>query len=64
MESSGSDCDSNVDNDVSASALPVSSHYQTGNYFCPLRIMNERERKGGNNLERIFYAAFDFINKY
>ncbi|KAK7582328.1 hypothetical protein V9T40_013773 [Parthenolecanium corni] len=29
MESSGSDCDSNVDNDVSASALPVSSHYQT-----------------------------------
>lgn len=30
MESSGSDCDSNVDNDVSGSSVPDSGHYQSG----------------------------------
>lgn len=34
MESSGSDCDSNVDNDVSASSIPDSGPYQSGMRLC------------------------------
>lgn len=47
MESSGSDCDSNVDSEVSASAIPVSSHYQTGNYLHVLYKKNYGEKRKG-----------------
>lgn len=45
MESSGSDCDSNVDSEISGATVPISSHYQTGNYFIQLLKYLHMNRK-------------------
>lgn len=59
MESSGSDCDSNVDSEISSATVPISSHYQTGNYLVQLLKylhMNRKKAKLHQKLRNVNVA--------